>query len=127
MRHRGQIVALTWCEAGGPPRPRLGLTFEPTDVYLFDAHAAPSFRGLNLVPYLRHRLYGELALRGYHNCLSSTVCFNGPAHRFKQKLGARPCKMMLYLSLFGRLGHVFAVWRFDAGAPRRSATKQPAE
>jgi hypothetical protein len=127
LRHRGKIVAFTWCEAGGAPRPRLGLKFGPEDVYLFDAHTAPSFRGLNLLPFLRYHLYRDLHHRGYRNLLSSTVCFNRPAHRFKQKLGALPEKMTLYLSLFSRLERVFVVWRFRSGHSGQHVAKQPVE
>ena len=118
LRHCGSIAAFTWFEVGGPPRPRLGLTFGPQDVYLFDAHTAPAYRGLNLLPFLRHRLYRDLEARGHSTFLSSTVCFNRPAHRFKQKLGAKPWRMTLYLSLFGRMQRVFVLRRYAAATIR---------
>jgi hypothetical protein len=114
LRHEGRIVAFTWCRFADPPH-RLGLTLGPQDAYLFDAHTAPSCRGLNLLPFLRHQLYGELIARGRTNLLSSTVAFNRPAHRFKEKLGARPRETRMYLRLFGRFDRTFTLYRFSAG------------
>ena len=59
LRHGERVVAITWCRFSNMP-PRLGLTMGPRDAYLFDAHTAPSYRGRNLLPYLRHELYGRL-------------------------------------------------------------------
>src|SRR3546814_2239942 len=70
LRHRGSIIAFTWCQLDGPPRPRFGLTFGPKDAYLFNAHTDPAFRGRNVLPFLRHQLYLELTRRGRTNLIS---------------------------------------------------------
>src|SRR3546814_21150629 len=64
LRHRGSIIAFTWCQIDGPPRPRFGLTFGPKDAYLFNAHTHPAFRGRNVVPFLRPQLYLDLTWGG---------------------------------------------------------------
>jgi GNAT superfamily N-acetyltransferase len=112
LRNGGQIVALCWYERGGAIRPRLALALGASNAYLFDAFTAPSYRGRNLLPFLRYRLYTELRRLGCTGFFSSTVAFNRPAHRFKLKLGARPQEVRLYLRLFGRLERVFIIWRF---------------
>jgi GNAT superfamily N-acetyltransferase len=113
LRHRGRIVAFTWYEVGGRRRPRLGISFAPSEAYLFDAHTAPGYRGRNLLPFLRFRLYEELRRIGCTGLWSSTAVFNRPAHRFKEKLGARPREVRLYVRILGRIEKVFVVWHYS--------------
>jgi hypothetical protein len=112
MRHGDRIVGYTWCEINGSPRPRFGLNFGPTDAYVYDAYTVAAYRGLNLLPFLRHQVLQDLKHRGCKNVLSSTDVFNRAAHRFKRKLGARPIAMRLYLKLPGRFEKVFTLYRF---------------
>ena len=114
LRHEGRIVAFTWwCQLDGTQLVRLGHTFGSQDAYLFNAHTAPSYRGRNLLPFLRYQLYSELNRRGRTNLLSATYAFDRPAHHFKRKLAARPLEVRLYLRLFGRIGRVFTLYRFQ--------------
>jgi len=121
LRHDGRIVGFTWSEINGAARPRFGLRFGPTDAYLYDAYSLASHRGLNLLPFLRYQVYRDLRRRGCKTILSSTDIFNRAAHRFKQKLGAQPIAIRLYLNLFGHLERVFTIHRF--GPPLPSAMK----
>src|SRR3546814_13513060 len=79
---------------------------------LFNAHTDPAFRGRNVLPFLRHQLYLELTRRGRTNLISSTDIFNGPAHRFKRKLGAVPVEARLYVKFGNRIEKVFILRRF---------------
>lgn len=117
LRHQGRAVGFSWCEINGASRPRFGLNFGPTDAYLYDAYSDTSYRGMNLVPYLRYQVLQDLKRRGCENVLSSTDLFNRAAHRFKRKLGAYPLSIRLYLGLWGRFGRAFTVYRFKSPAP----------
>ena len=114
MRHEDRIIGYTWCEIHGSPRPRFGLAFGPTDAYVYDAYTIPAYRGLNLLPFLRYHVLQDLKRRGCDVVLSSTDIFNRPAHRFKQKLGAQPIVIRLYVKLFGWFERVFTLYQFRA-------------
>lgn len=117
VRHAGRIVAFTWCEVNGPPRPRFGLTFGAGDAYIFDAYTVPSYRGLNLLPFLEYQLLRDLKRRGCDHVLSSTDAFNRAARRYKAKLGARPLAMQLYVGILGRFQKILTIYRFSADPP----------
>lgn len=119
LRHQGRAVGFSWCEVNGASRPRFGLSFGPTDTYLYDAYSDTSYRGMSLVPFLRYQILQDLKFRGCDNVLSSTDFFNRAAHRFKRKLGAYPLSIQFYLSLWGRFERVFTVYRFNSPSRRQ--------
>ncbi|MCD6486481.1 MAG: hypothetical protein J7K35_04035 [Syntrophobacterales bacterium] len=83
------IVAFTWfdlesCHFRGHPFP-----LAENEAYLFDAYTSKECRGMGIAPYLRYRLYEELAKMGRIYLYSITVRLNKLALRFKLKLNAR--------------------------------------
>lgn len=51
---------------------------------------------------MRYRFYEELARLGRTRCYSITICFNAPATRFKEKLGAHVLELRLFVELLNR-------------------------
>ncbi|MEA3487357.1 MAG: hypothetical protein U9R20_06845 [Thermodesulfobacteriota bacterium] len=83
------VVAFTWCDLEschfrGRPFP-----LAENEAYLFDAYTSKECRGTGVAPYLRYRLYEELAKMEKTYLYSITVRSNKPALRFKLKLNAR--------------------------------------
>jgi hypothetical protein len=112
LRHEERIVAFIWFDIGGPPRPRFGLTFGPRDAYVFDAYAVPSYRGLNLLPFLKQQVLQDLQRSGCDIVLTATDVFNRPAQRYKRKLGARPKALIFYIGCSRHFGKAITLYRF---------------
>ena len=103
ITHRETIVAFTWCDLEAccfETYPIFSL--KNNEAYLFDAYTVATARGSGLAPFMRYRLYEELALLGKERCYSLTVLFNTPAARFKAKLGARILELHVLIELFSR-------------------------
>ncbi len=116
VKHRGSIVAFTWCnlhQCTFEKHPLFAL--ESDQVSLFDAYTVESFRGRDLAPWMRYRCYEEMAGLGRDRCYSVTVVFNAPAVRFKQKLGAQALELGLFVELLRR-------WRFHTRLKRYPGT-----
>ncbi|MGI9043014.1 MAG: GNAT family N-acetyltransferase, partial [Gemmatimonadaceae bacterium] len=113
-RHRGSVVAFTWCNLRQCMIERHAL-FELRDdeASLFDAYTVESFRGRDLARWMRYRCYEELAAMGRRRCYSVTIVFNTPAVRFKQKLGAKVIGRGVYVDLVARSQFHFGVQRPD--------------
>ncbi len=111
LQSEDRVMAVIWCN----PNKITGLLY-PCDldeetVYLFDAYSHPDFRGNNLAPALRQRIYGELSNRGIRSFCSITEYFNSQARRFKEKLGARNEWLGAWIGFRNR-GRSFVIWRY---------------
>jgi hypothetical protein len=65
-----------------------------------DARTFSSYKGKNLAPYLRVELYKHLRKMGRTKFISFTFYLNTSAHRFKEKLNAKPQKLYVWFRLF---------------------------
>ncbi len=119
IKHRGAIVAFTWCNLTECTieKHRLFLLRED-EASLFDAYTLESFRGHGLAPFMRYLCYEEMAALGRKRCYSVTIIFNRPAARFKQKLGAQIVNAGVYVELLGR-------WRLHLRVPAPFAPHAP--
>ena len=72
------------------------------EAYLCSAVTFRAYRGKNMAPFLRYELYKHLNQIGRTNFYSITEFFNTSAQKFKEKLGAKPIKLGLYVGLFNR-------------------------
>ena len=102
VKCQGEVAAFTWanlkeCHARYHPFP-----LKSNEAYLFDAYTMKPFRGRNLAPVLRYRLCEVLASGGRDAFYSYSIATNTSAIRFKQKLGAYPVKLCLFVELFRR-------------------------
>jgi GNAT superfamily N-acetyltransferase len=104
-----RIAAKMWCDFEifrfkGCPRP-----LNDDEIYLYGAFAHPDYRGLGLAPATRQRCYQALRELGRSRLYSFTDYYNLSARRFKEKLGARNESLHLFVTLFGRWSHTFAL------------------
>ncbi len=97
-----QIVAFTWCNLTWCDFSGYRFRLADDEAYLYDAHTAAAYRGMGVAPFIRYRLYEELARVGRLRLYSFTERFNRAAIRFKQKLNSRIVDSGLYIQLFGR-------------------------
>ena len=101
VKDGSRLIAKMWCDLDTfhyPPNYRM---LESDEAYLYAAYADPAYRGQNLAPLMRSRGYAALQELGRKRFCSYTDYFNGPARRFKAKLGARNEALRLYIELFG--------------------------
>ena len=103
VRHRGRIIAFTWCNLNECRIEKHRLfDLRADEVSLFDAYTLDEYRGRELAPWMRYRCYEEMAKLGRHRCYSVTIIFNTPAIRFKEKLGAKVIAKGVYVDLLAR-------------------------
>jgi len=101
IMHQETPVAFTWCDIDACHFEEYPLfRLQANEAYLFDAYTVETARGGGLAPFMRYRLYEELARLGRERCYSITVLFNTPAARFKAKLGARIIELHVMIELF---------------------------
>jgi ribosomal protein S18 acetylase RimI-like enzyme len=102
LKHKESIVAFNWCDLDGYHSRYYPITLNNNEAYLYDAYTLPSFRGRGIASFLRYQLYKELVKLGKTRFYSLSQCFNMPAIRFKQKLNARLCKLVVYCKIFNK-------------------------
>jgi hypothetical protein len=98
-----EVMSYTWCNLLRCHSILLSFPIQKDEAYLFGAYTYIKYRGLNLAPYLRYRVYQSLLEMGRSRLYSLTEYFNAPAKKFKKKLNARHLKLQLYIKLF----HIF--------------------
>ncbi|MGE0826707.1 MAG: hypothetical protein AB7G75_25885 [Candidatus Binatia bacterium] len=112
ITRRGEIHAFTWCDLSTCRFEDFPLfSLQANEAYIFDAYTVETTRGQGLAPFMRYRLYEELAKLGRDRCYSITVLFNTPAARFKAKLGAQIVALHVFIELFTRWRWHRIVWR----------------
>jgi len=99
-RHRGEIAAYSWADQYHLSFKGKTIALKQNEAYLFDARTYKAFRGKNLAPYVRNELYKLLKQKGIDRFLSVTLWSNTASMKFKQKLGAKPIELFLYVGLF---------------------------
>ena len=99
-KYKGEIAAFTWFDLEESWTKCYPVTMKDNEAYLFDMYVLKSFRGKNLAPVLRYKIYAILKELGRDTCYSLTVCFNTPSIKFKEKLGAQFVFLGLYVNLF---------------------------
>jgi hypothetical protein len=96
----GQIASYSWCDPTRMSYKNRTLRLKANEAYLFDARTYQEFRGKNIAPYIRHKLYGIMKARGVDTFYSITLLSNTASMRFKRKLDSRPTELSLYVGLF---------------------------
>jgi len=98
----GELAAFIWCDLTKCTFQGYPFDVEANEAYLFDAYTFLPFRGKGLAPYVRFRLYTDLARLGRHTCYSISDRLNRPSLRFKEKLKAQKLVSGIYIVLFSR-------------------------
>ncbi len=125
LRHGGKIVAASWCDT-------LEIHFTPCarplaghEAYLYHTGTMYSYRGHDVAPYLRSKIYDLLMSTGRDVLYSYTDYFNHPAVRFKEKIGARILFVGLYVKIFGLKGKNWVLSRKNSvSRPGKAAPEQ---
>jgi ribosomal protein S18 acetylase RimI-like enzyme len=106
VKRQGELVAFTWCDFNECNCRFHRFSLKENEAYLFDAYTLVSFRGKGIAPYMRYKLYKELAKAGKHRLYSISECYNTPSIKFKKKLNAEILELGLYVELFKK-------WHFN--------------
>jgi hypothetical protein len=105
VKYKGEISAYSWCDMKYLRYKGRIVELKANEAYLFNARTYKAFRGKNLAPYLRNELYKLLNQRGIERFFSITLWSNTASMKFKEKLGAKPRELFLYIGLF-RICHM---------------------
>lgn len=100
IRYKGEIAAYSWCDLNYLSYKGRIVALKRNEAYLFDARTYKAFRGKNLAPYVRYELCKLLNKRGIEKFFSITLWSNTASMKFKQKLGAKPIELFLYIGFF---------------------------
>ena len=112
-KHKGEIASYSWADQRYLTYKGKTIVLKQNEAYLFDARTYKAFRGKNLAPYVRHELYKLLRQRGVDRFLSITLLSNTASMRFKQKVGANPIDMFLYVGLLRKFHMHFHLKNYD--------------
>ena len=99
VRYKGEIAAYSWCDIKYLSYKGRIVALKRNEAYLFDARTYKAFRGKNLAPYVRYELCKLLNKQGIERFFSMTIWSNTASMKFKQKLGAKPITLFLYVGL----------------------------
>lgn len=111
-KHKGEIASYSWANQHSLTYKGKTIVLEQNEAYLFDARTYKAFRGKNFAPYVRYELYKLLRQRGVDRFLSITLLSNSASMRFKQKVGAEPKDMFLYVGLLRKFHMHFHLRNF---------------
>ncbi len=100
FKYKGEIAAYSWCDMHQLEYKNRIVALKRNEAYLFNARTYKRFRGKNLAAYVRYEFYKLLNQQGINRFLSVTLWSNIASMRFKQKLGAKPIELFLYVGLF---------------------------
>ena len=112
-RHNGKVAAIMWIDLD-ESTPLLAENYKlgNDEAYLYGASTSSSYRGKNIAPVLRYKVYSELKAAGRNKVYSYSELSNTPALRFKQKIGATIIQKRLDVELFKYFHRNFLIRRF---------------
>ena len=124
-KYKGEIAAFTWFDLEESYTRFYPTAMKNNEAYLFDMYVLKAFRGKNLAPILRYKIYAILKELGRDTCYSITECFNSPSMKFKKKLNAQDVFLGLYVNLFRKYRKRWILKKYQHGdlngAPRALA------
>ena len=108
--HHGMIVVapddtvagFTWANPHMAHDEHRCYELSPDEAYLYDTHVMPEHRGNQLASRIRAACYEQMRSKGYTSFISISDRYNLPSVKFKQRLGARPERLYLKLTIRGR-------------------------
>jgi hypothetical protein len=100
FKYKGEIAAYSWCDLNYLQYKGRKVALKRNEACLFNARTYRAFRGKNLAPYVRNELCKLLKQRGIDRFFSISLWSNTASMKFKQKLGAKPIGLFLYIGLF---------------------------
>lgn len=112
VKHNQEVVAFMWIDFEECNFEPNKMILKKNEVYIFSVYTMESFRGLNIAPYMVFNCYQTLRKMGYDAFYSVSEYFNKSAIRYKNKLGSKNLKLMLYIRLFKKLKFYFVIRTF---------------
>lgn len=112
VKDGSRIVGKMWCDLEAFHFPPEFRRLQTDEAYFFAAAVADEYRGQNLAPLMRTALIDALRTKGRQRFYSYTEYFNGPARRFKEKLGCRNQTLRLHVNLFGKWKRTWTLKRY---------------
>ncbi len=112
VKRHGKIVAFTWYSLARSDSQIYPVTMKPNEAYLYDMYVVKAYRGVNIAPILRYRTYEVLTSMGRDTFYSVTELSNAASIRFKQKLGAQPVLLGIYIRFVNRYRVRWVLRRF---------------
>ncbi|MBT4511462.1 MAG: hypothetical protein HOC20_04540 [Chloroflexi bacterium] len=111
-KYHDQIAAFTWIDLKESSILVNNLRLNDHEAYLFDAVTMPSFRGKNIAPFVRYKVYEVLTEMGRDTFYSVSERSNPPAIKFKKKLGAKILWLGLYIEFFKKYHWNWVIKRY---------------
>jgi len=108
LKYNNEIVAVAWCNLR-KCHEVYPFPLKEDEVYLTGAFTFKAYRGMNLAPFIRKQLSSQLREMGRTKFYSLTDVFNTPAIKFKDKMKARPLKIILSITLLDKYGRKFMI------------------
>lgn len=102
VKSKGNVCAYSWCNLQNVGFRNIIIPLKENEAYLWDARTLRAYRGKNLAPYVRQQLYSHLKGMGRTRFYSVSLYLNTSAVKFKRKLGAKPVRFYLGLSLLNK-------------------------
>jgi hypothetical protein len=102
LRYGGKLAAYNWANLLMCDSRYIRFNLNESEAYLTYARTFKKYRGKNLAPYLRIRMYEQLNSMGRKRFYSITEYFNISAIRFKKKLNVSPVKFGIWLRFFNK-------------------------
>lgn len=99
-KYKGEITAFSWFDLDKSCTRFYPVQMKNNEVYLFYMYVVEAFRGKNIAPVLRYKLYSILKDMGRDTGYSVTESFNTPSLKFKEKLKAQYVFLGLYVNFF---------------------------
>ncbi len=112
LKNGSIIIAHMWCNLSKCDSKLLTFSLNQNEAYLTDARTIEEYRGKNIAPFLRYQFYKHLKALGRTELYSITEYFNKPAMKFKEKLGARPWRLYLYLCFLKKYSALILLRQF---------------
>ncbi|MCK5707823.1 MAG: hypothetical protein KAI43_09225 [Candidatus Aureabacteria bacterium] len=113
MKFNGEIAVFMWIDLKECHYRPSRVPLEKSEAYLFHMYTMYPHRGKNLAPYLRYKCYEMLREMGRDTFYSVTEYFNSASMKFKQKLKAKPLKLIFYIELFRKLRWSFTIKKYS--------------
>lgn len=102
LKYEGKLAAFCFCDPKNFHFRKLTKKLSDHEAYLFDMRTFHAYRGKNLAPFLRYKMYEQLAQKGKTVFYSLTALLNPSSWKFKKKLGAMRKKMCVYVCFFSK-------------------------
>lgn len=112
-KYKGEIAGFTWFDLDECFSRLYKTPMKKNEAYLFDVYVLNAFRGKNLAPLLRYKIYAILRDMGVDSFYSITEAFNTPSIRIKEKLNARFVFLGLYVRLFRKRRKTWILKRYE--------------